>query len=167
MKKLILKLALLSAPVVVHAEEQKVKDTSTQLPQKIFDAAVNALTPAYCSLDISSRISKSIDVVRDCYNNTREASPENDICVFEDSILKSLVDTYRYRLEQIGDDDPTAGIKFISTDSMAKRYANKTFYFRRDGLNIDQLINLQLRYFKDRVHEAFDVLNERCKKLRQ
>ncbi|CAI3956636.1 unnamed protein product [Commensalibacter communis] len=163
MKKLILTLALLSAPVVVHAEEQKVKDASIQLPQKTFDAAVNALTPAYCSLDISSRISKSIDVVRDCYNNTREASPENDICVFEDQILKSLVDTYRYRLEQISDDDPTAGIKFISRYSIATRYANKTSNFHRKDLNIDQKFN----YFRNRVHEAFDVLNERCKKLRQ
>ncbi|CAI3956618.1 unnamed protein product [Commensalibacter communis] len=162
-KKLILTLALLSAPVVVHAEEQKVKDASTQLPQKTFDAAVNALTPAYCSLDISSRISKSIDVVRDCYNNTREASPENDICVFEDSILKALVDTYRYRLDQIGDDDPTAGIKFISRYSIATRYANKVHNFHIKNLTSKQ----KLHYFDDRVYESFDVLNERCKKLRQ
>ncbi|CAI3922769.1 hypothetical protein [Commensalibacter communis] len=160
MKKLILTLALLSAPVVAHAQEQKVKDASTQLPQKIFDAAVNALTPAYCSLDISSRISKSIDVVRDCYNNTDASTPENDICVFEDQILKALVDTYRYRLEQIGDDDPTAGIKFISTDSIATRYANKMRDFHRKDLNFDQ----SFKYFHDRVYEAFDVLNERCKK---
>lgn len=128
-------------------------------PQKTFDTAVNTLIPAYCSSD---RLILITDIVRQCYNDTDASTSENDICVFEDTILKSLADTYRYRSERMGNDDPTAGIKFISPDSIATRYDNKMVYFHRQDLTFKQ----QFHYFMDRVHESFDVLNAKCKQLR-
>lgn len=62
---------------------------------------------------------------------------------------QKTLDTYRYNSEQMGDDDPTAGIKFITDVSIA----NRNYY--------------RTRYFYDyALHRAnIDVLNVTCKNL--
>lgn len=156
MKKILFALTALVLPMAAQAQ---VETAPATMSSATVDATVNKFVHAFCPPDSQGGGVRGLaKAVQTCYEDTKEDSPDIDICMLGDYTLVAMAHYRRDKNEKLGLDDPNADIAFITKDAFVTRYANYTNLPRFAKLGSKGTLN----YFKPNTKIVGEKLGKRC-----